>query len=109
MFQALKVVQKKVIYVCKKDFYWNRVSSLFKKRFDTKNQFCTDKGKEIQSCATPTRNEVYVGTVIVRNSVSNEFGVKATRSSSTLLAKTLAKTDVVRKTVSKREKMVEST
>ena len=34
---------------------------------------------------------------------------KQTRSRSTLLAKMLAKTDVVRKTVSKREKMVEST
>ena len=82
---------------------------IIKKRFDIKNQFCTDKGKEIQSCATPTRNEGYIGTVNVSNSVSKEIGVKATHSSSTLLAKTLAKTDVVRKTVSKREKMVEST
>ena len=82
---------------------------MLKKRFDIKNQFCTNKGKEIQSRTTPTRKEVYVGTVNVSNSVSKEVGVKQTRSSSTLLAKTLAKTDVVRKTVSKREKMVEST
>ena len=53
--------------------------------------------------------EVFVGTVVVSNSVSKEFGVKETQSSSTLLAKALAKRDVVRKTVSKREKMVEST
>ena len=97
------------MYVYKNDFHWNRGGSLFKKRFDIKNQFCTDKGKEIQSHATPTGKEVFVGTVIISNSVSKEFGVKQTRSSSTLLAKALAKTDVVRKTVSKREKMVEST
>ena len=84
-----------------KRIFWNRGSSLFKKRFDIKNRFCTDKGKEIQSRATPTRKEVYVGTVNVSNSVSKEFGVKQTRSSSNLLAKTLAKTDVVRETVSK--------
>ena len=48
-------------------------------------------------------------TVIVSYSVSRGFRVKETRSSSTLLAKTLAKMDVVRKTVSKQEKMVEST
>ena len=67
-------------------------SSLFKKQFDIKNQFCTDKGKKIQSHATPTRKEIFVGTVVVSNSVSKEFGVKETRSSSTLLAKALAKT-----------------
>ena len=33
----------------------------FKKRFDIKNRFCTDKGKEIQSHATPTGKEVFVG------------------------------------------------
>ncbi len=76
---------------------------------DIKNRFCTDKGKQIQPHATPTGKQVFVGSVVVSNSVSKEIGVKATRSSSTLLAKTLAKTDVVRKTVSKREKMVEST
>ncbi len=62
---------------------------------DIKNRFCTDKGKEIQSRATPTRKKVNVCTVIVSNSVSKEFGVKQTWSSSTLLAKALAKTDVV--------------
>ncbi len=65
-------------------------------RFDIKNRFCTDKGKGIQSRATPTRKEVYVGTVVVSNYVRKEFGVKQTRSRSTLLAKALAKTDVVR-------------
>ena len=60
-------------------------------RFDIKNRFCKNKGKEIQTRATPTRKEVYVGTVIVSNSVSKEFGVKQTRSRSTLLAKALAK------------------
>ncbi len=84
------------------NFCWNRGGSLFKKRFDIKIRFCTDKGKEIQSRATPTRKKIYDGTVIVSNSVSKEFGVKETRSSSTLLGKALAKTDVVRKTVSKR-------
>ena len=82
---------------------------MFKKRFDIKNRFCTDKGKKIQSHTTPTGKQVFVGSVVVSNSVSKEFGVKETRSSSTLLAKTLAKMDVVRKTVSKQEKMVEST
>ena len=76
---------------------------------DIKNRICTGKGKEIQSRATPTGKEVFVGTVVVSNSVSKEFGVKETRSSSTLLAKTLAKMEDVRKTVGKREKMVEST
>jgi hypothetical protein len=76
---------------------------------DIKNRFCTNKGKEIHSRATPTRKEIYVGTVVISNYVSKEFGVKETRSSSTLLGKALAKTDVVRKTVSKREKLVEST
>ena len=47
-------------------------------QFDIKNRFCTDKGKGIQFCATPTRKEVYVGTVVVSNSVSKEFGVKQT-------------------------------
>ena len=89
-------------------FCWDRGGSLFKMQFDIKHRFCTDKGKEIQSRATPTEKEVFVGTVDVSNSVSKEFGVKETRSSSTLLAKELAKTDVIRKTVSKREKMVES-
>ena len=76
---------------------------------DIKNRFCTDKRKEIQSHTTPTRKEVYVGTVIVSNSVSKEFGVKQICSLSTLQAKALAKMDVVRKTVSKQEKIVEST
>ena len=82
---------------------------IIQKAFDIKNWFCTDKGKEIQSRATPTRKELYAGTVVVSNSVSKEFGVKQTQSQSTLLGKALAKTDVVRKTVSKQEKMVEST
>ena len=68
---------------------------MFKKRFDIKNRFCTDKEEEIQSRATPTRKEIYVGTVVVSNSVRKEFGVKQTRSPSTLLGKALAKTDVV--------------
>ncbi len=76
---------------------------------DIKNWFCTDKGKEIQSRDTPTGKEAFVGTVVVSYSVSKEFGVKETQSSSTLLGKALAKTDVVRKTVSKQEKMVKST
>ena len=67
------------------------------------NRFCTDKGNEIQSDATPTRKEVLVSTVVVSYSVSKEFGVKETRSSSTLLAKELAKTDVVRKTASEKK------
>ena len=46
--------------------------------YDIKNRFCTDKGEEIQSRTTPTRKEVYVGTVIVSNSVSKEFRVKQT-------------------------------
>ena len=75
----------------------------------SKINFVQTKEKKIQSNATPTGKQVFVGSVVVSNSVSKEFGVKATRSSSTLLAKVLAKTDVVRKTVSKREKMVEST
>ena len=75
----------------------------------SKINFVWTKEKGIQSCTTPTRMHEQDGTVVVSNSVSKEFGVKATRSSSTLLAKMLAKMDVVRKTVSKREKMVEST
>ena len=47
-------------------------------QFNIKNRFCTDKGKGTQSRTTPTRREVYVGTVVVSNSVSKEFGVKQT-------------------------------
>ena len=66
----------------------------------SKIDFVQTKEKKIQSRATPTGKRVFVGTVVVSNSVSKEFGVKQTRSRSTLLAKTLAKTDVVSKTVS---------
>ncbi len=59
----------------KNDFCWNRGGSLFKMQFDIKNRFCKNKGKEIQSRATPTGKEVFVGTVVVINSVSKEFGV----------------------------------
>ncbi len=62
----------KIIFVGTEEVHY------FKKQFDIKNQFCKDKGKGIQSWATPTRKEVYVGTVIVSNSVSKEFGVKQT-------------------------------
>ena len=78
VFWGLNVVQQKIISVYKNDFCWNRGGSLFKKQFDNKNQFCTIKGEEIQIRATPTRKEVYVGTVIVSNSVSKEFGVTQT-------------------------------
>ena len=64
-------------------------------RFVIKSQFCMDRGKGILSRATPTRMPARDGTIIVSNSVSKEFGVKQCRSRSTLLAKTLAKTDVV--------------
>ena len=51
----------------KNDFCWNRGGSLFKKPFDIKNRFCTDKGKKIQSHATPTRKEVYVAQSLLVN------------------------------------------
>ena len=76
-------------------FCWNRGGSLFKMQFDIKNRFCMDKGKGIQSRATPTRMNAQDGTVIVSNSVSKEFGVKQTRSPSTLLPNALVKMDAV--------------
>ena len=47
------------------------------------------------------------GGVLVSNYVSKEIRVHQTPSSSILLVKMLAKTDVVSKTVSKGEKMIE--
>ncbi len=46
------------------------------------------------------------GGVFVSNSVSKEIGAHWTPSSSMLLVKMLAKTNVVSKTVSKGEKMI---
>ncbi len=86
VFPGLKVVQYKKNYVYKNDFCWNRGGSLFKKQFDIKNRFCTNKGKGTQSRTTPTRTHAHDGTVVVSNSVNKEFGVKQTRSSSTLFA-----------------------
>ena len=64
----------------------------------SKIDFVQTKEKGYNPVLLLPEKEVYVGTVVVSNSVSKEFGVKETRSSSTLLAKALAKTDVVRKT-----------
>ncbi len=79
----------------KNDFCWDRGGSLFKIRFDIKNWFCMDKGKGIPRFATPTRTPAHDWTVVVSNSVSKEFGVNWSQSQSILLAKTLAKMDVV--------------
>ncbi len=77
---------------------------MFKMLNDIKNRFCTDKGKEIQSRATPTGKEVLGSTVVVSNSVSKEFGVKETRSSSTLLAKALAKRMLLERLLASKKK-----
>ena len=61
----------------------------------SKVNFFSNRGKEILQSATPTRTPAHDGILAVNNSVSKEFRVKDCQSQLTLLAKPLAKTDVV--------------